>query len=123
MSDNHPFAMLTIHDDDYTLSVQWLTLAEPMLLIGISSLHNDGRAATISPADAKHFSDAMVDRQHVILKASGIRATPANRGDPFRVGVDISLIWSEFESVSVFVENRDLTSLAAFMSRGGPTAD
>jgi hypothetical protein len=47
MSDNHPFAMLTIHDDDYTLSVQWLTLAEPMLLIGISSLHNDGLSALL----------------------------------------------------------------------------
>jgi hypothetical protein len=122
MSANGSFALLSLNDEDYTLTVQWLPLVKPMLLIGISTSRTDGRAAIINPADARLLSDAVGGKTFVSIEAPiGVSATPDNRGEPYRDGMDISIFWEEFENISVFVEERDLAELALFLARGGAT--
>jgi len=104
---------MTVRDDGSVMTVSWLPTYTSQLLVGFTSDWKDvGMAAILDVAAAEELA-AAIELFHAksIPAPNGTHVCvhPANRGEPFREGLEISIEGENYEQFSVFIEGFDTT--------------
>jgi hypothetical protein len=114
-------------DDSTTLQVLWLRAVEPALLVGIKDCWREaGLACFLTPPEATQFADLLdneAQKSFVLHDQIKLRATPANRGEPFRKGMNITLTFEPDDLPEfIFLDEGDVADLVEFIRQGPPEA-
>lgn len=118
--DTSNFSAITLNDNEGArLYAARGPEAPRRLLIGVTEFQSKGNAIFLEQKDVDRVIVALSDR--VFTKLPGLTVSPANRGEPYRDGIEIEMppLASAPEEYpyqySIFLEHHDCDTLIAFL--------
>ena len=109
-------------DDDTIMQALCLQHPRPSLLIGLSTDWRDsGHYRNLSPKEARILARHLAENTfHALPKQDEmtLEVNSANRGDPFRKGMEISLTLFDRTEESAFLEDDSVSELVTFILSG-----
>jgi hypothetical protein len=101
------------------LNLSWLPEEEPRLLIGITEYFMTHVGVILPEHRVKHLQENLSLRKHfdlITIGGEAITLTPANKGDPYREGMNLTIESDCKEhSNTVFIEDRDVHLINKFL--------
>lgn len=114
MTSPSPFKMISLNHDGDTLYVGWLP--DGKLLVGIDADYQEGRAICLEYEEAMDLALNLFSKESIHFENLQLSVTKANRGDPYRDGMEVSIGTWENGECNFFVEDRRLKEISGVIN-------
>lgn len=116
------YKSLSFRDDDTIMQALWLQHPRPSLLIGFATDWRDsGHYRNLSRKEARILARHLAEKTFFALPERDemtLEVNSANRGDPFRKGMEISLTLFDRTEENAFLEDDNVSELVKFIRSG-----
>lgn len=116
----HKFKSIRFTDDDEVLTAAWVLDGTPAFYMAFEGGTQDGCVLRLPTTQVMSMLASMQAGEAFSLKQGQdtLRTCPANRGEPYRDGMEISITDDAWNQQGVFVELADMTTLTRFIREG-----
>ena len=116
--NNPSISFCHVHEESNILHLTWLPNPTPQLLIGVKDWTDKATGTILDAEQALAIATALDGRHAIKLSAGGaiVRLTPANRGEPYREGMELS-VCSEKKENSIFLEYDNTSELCELIRK------